>query len=181
MAKQSLNEDARSPDFLMLVQKLANRRFALSKIKSMNYKDDIGEIILERQKRLVKKAELELQIVLKRIEFEHYQFVTQDLEERREDSHCPACRYLYETPDGRKLSTEEIMSDESPCTLHPGREHEGYCGDFEDYGIVRWDAHFKTEYQKMNLARNLAEGTRREISDLEQQLNSIQLPPLPGE
>jgi hypothetical protein len=92
------------------------------------------------------------------------------MERDRESTHCPACRYMYKTPDGRKLTDKEIM--EMGCTLHPGKEYTGECDDFENYGIMKWDVHYRLKYRDINSLKGLVKKTEKDIGKLEQELNS---------
>jgi len=79
--------------------------------------------------------------------------------------------YIYETPDGRKLSEEEI-TEGVKCTLHPERdaEYQGYCEDFIDYGIYDMDVHQRQVYRELGICKGLIQETEQQISGLEEEL-----------
>lgn len=163
-----------------IIRKLAMRKTRLKKLESMlsNGTEEgackIIEKLIRNEQILVKRAELELGIYLKQKELGFYQDDLKTLDEKREDSYCPACKYMYETPDGKKLTAEETRED-SQCTLHPGREYTGYCPDFVDAEYVKWDTHFRQKYQEIKGVKQIVQETEREISELEKELKATKL------
>lgn len=140
-----------------ICRRLANRKLRLEKLIILK----APHRIIEREKTLIEKSKLELRLAIKAIELETYEAHLLFLDETREKTYCPGCRYMYEFPDGKELPEEALG-----CSLHPGREYEG-CEDFEDYGITKWDAYYKDHYAEINLTKGMIEQTKKEIKELE--------------
>ncbi|MEM4271767.1 MAG: hypothetical protein QXD13_01620 [Candidatus Pacearchaeota archaeon] len=164
-----------------IIKKLAMRKLRLKKLESImkDYPKEVIypslEKIIRNERVLLKQAELNLSIYIKKLELEYYQNELEILNEKREDSYCPACKYLYETSDGRELTEKKIIEENVQCTLHPGKEFEGYCPDFKDGGYVNFDVYFKQKYDEIKIARQIMQKTETEISELEKELGSTKL------
>ena len=156
-------------DIVGILRRLAMRNHRLRRLQNLGAPEEI----LQNEQRIIKQAELELQISEKRTELSFYEERQRDLDIKRENSFCPGCKYIYETLDGRRLTDEEVTSADSHCTLHSGREDIGYCEDFVDYGVVKWNEHFKAEYNDLKLAARLVQEAKQKISELEQELQSL--------
>lgn len=77
---------------------------------------------------------------------------------------CPACRFSYEYPDGRRKHEEgfedlhyleDIEPNDAACTLFPKSRHRFHksCKYFEDYGIIKWENHYGGLGSKLDILK----------------------------
>lgn len=155
-----------------LVRKLASRKFYLQSFLNQN----APEFIINKQRRAISEAEAELEqaeqsiedkhtleIFKKSVELDFYKAEFERFSRAREKTDCSGCRFQYETPEGRKLTDEEIEARNYTCTRNNSPDT---CLDFEDYGITNWESVNRYSLYKIKLAREMVARTTRELSDL---------------
>jgi len=152
-----------------VIRRLAHRKIRLVDLTNL----EAPQILIDREKKMIAQDELRLQIAQKEIEFDAYQSELNHLDETREQNYCPGCRYMYQTPEGKRLTELESEERGVTCTLHPELTYKG-CDDFEDYGISKWDMIHKRHYQRINNAKKMAQGTRQEIGGLKAEWDKLE-------
>lgn len=151
------------------------RKLAMRKERLMHLEQLVAPTrIIDREKNLVRQAEIGIQLYLQKMELVCYQIKLDDLKEHKDATECPACKYMYEMPDGRKLTEEELLSEDRKCTLPTaGLRNPLHCRDFVDYGIVNREESRKIAYAHMQLVNGIISQTRQTISGLEAELQGL--------
>lgn len=61
--------------------------------------------------------------------------------QRNSKSYCPACTHMYDNE--QKDDSEEFNFTEPKCSVHPETVYPAECKDFEDFGCMNWETHYR--------------------------------------